>query len=139
MSKLLTVWVSEWVSDSCSVVSHSLQHHGLQNLWNSPVQNTGVGNFSLLQVFSIQRSNPGLQYCRQILYQLSHEGSLIVDGVDHIKLWKILKEMTNLPASWDRKSSCMQVKKKQLEPDMEQLVPNWERSTSRLYIVTLLI
>ena len=61
------------------------------------------------------------------------------DCVDHNKLWKILKEMTNLPASWDRKSSCMQVKKKQLEPDMEQLVPNWERSTSRLYIVTLLI
>ena len=34
----------------------------------------------------------------------------------------------------------MQVKKQQLEMDMEQqLVPNWERSTSRLYIVTLLI
>ena len=34
---------------------------------------------------------------------------------------------------------CMQVKKQQLEPDMEQQVPNQERSTSRLYIVTLLI
>ena len=33
----------------------------------------------------------------------------------------------------------MQVKKQQLELDMEQLVPNWERSTLRLYIVTLLI
>ena len=33
----------------------------------------------------------------------------------------------------------MQVKKQQLELDMEQLVPNQERSTSRLYIVTLLI
>ena len=34
----------------------------------------------------------------------------------------------------------MQVKKQQLEPDMEQrLVQNWERSTSVLYIVTLLI
>ena len=31
----------------------------------------------------------------------------------------------------------MQVKKQQLETDMEQgLVPNWERSTSRLHIVT---
>ena len=28
----------------------------------------------------------------------------------------------------------MRVKKQQLELDMEQLVPNWERSTSRLYI-----
>ena len=35
---------------------------------------------------------------------------------------------------------CMQVKKQQLELDMEQrLVPNWERSMSRLYVVTLLI
>ena len=35
---------------------------------------------------------------------------------------------------------CMQVKKQQLEPGTEQgLVENQERSTSRLYIVTLLI
>ena len=35
---------------------------------------------------------------------------------------------------------CMQVKKQQLELDMEQQTgSNWERSTSRLYIVTLLI
>ena len=42
------------------------------------------------------------------------------DWVDYKKLWKILKEMgisTTLPASWD---ICMQVKKQQLEPDMEQ-------------------
>ena len=35
---------------------------------------------------------------------------------------------------------CMQVKKQQLKPRWNnRLVPNWERSTSRLYIVTLLI
>ena len=42
------------------------------------------------------------------------------DYVDHNKLWKILKEMeylTTLPASWE---ICMQIKKPQLEPDMEQ-------------------
>ena len=34
----------------------------------------------------------------------------------------------------------MQVKKQQLEPDMNnRLVQNWERSTSRLYTVILLI
>ena len=34
----------------------------------------------------------------------------------------------------------MQVKKQQLEPDMNnRLVQNWERSTSGVYIVTLLI
>ena len=33
----------------------------------------------------------------------------------------------------------MQVKKQQLEPDMEQwIASNWQRSTSRLYIVTCL-
>ena len=34
---------------------------------------------------------------------------------------------------------CLQVKKQRLELDMEQLFPNWEKSTSRLYVVTLLI
>ena len=62
------------------------------------------------------------------------------DCVDHNKPWKILKEkripdhltclMRNLYAS----------QKQQLEMDMENtLVPKWERSTSRLYTVTLLI
>ena len=41
--------VSEWVSESCSVMSDSLQPHGIYNSWNSPVQNTRVGNLSLLQ------------------------------------------------------------------------------------------
>ena len=41
------------------------------------------------------------------------------DCVDHNKLWKILKEMDQitLRASWE---ICMQVKKQQLEVDMEQ-------------------
>ena len=62
------------------------------------------------------------------------------DCVDHNELWKILKEMeyqTTWPTSWE---ICMQVKKQQLELDMDnRLVPNRESSTSRLYIVTLLI
>ena len=42
------------------------------------------------------------------------------DCVDHNKLWKILKEMeyqTTWLASWE---TCMQVRKQQLELDMEQ-------------------
>ena len=45
------------------------------------------------------------------------------DCVDHNKLWKILQEMgisATWPASWE---ICTQVKKQQLELDME-LVPN---------------
>ena len=42
------------------------------------------------------------------------------DCVDHNKLWKILKRweyQTTWPASWE---ICMQVRKQQLELDMEQ-------------------
>ena len=42
------------------------------------------------------------------------------DCVDHNKLWKILREMgipDTWPASWE---ICMQVRKQQLELDMEQ-------------------
>ena len=53
MPKLLTVWKSL-----------------------SRVQLTGVGSLSLLQgIFPTQELNPGLLYCRQILYQLSHNRS----------------------------------------------------------------
>ena len=61
---------------SHSVMSDSLQSHGLYSQWNSPGQNTGVGRLSLLQgIFPTQGLNPGLPHCRQFLYQLSHKGS----------------------------------------------------------------
>ena len=64
-------------SESCSVLSDSLQLHGLYRPWNSPGQDTGVGSLSLLQgIFPTQGSNPGVPHCRRILYQLSHEGRL---------------------------------------------------------------
>ena len=66
----------ETESENCSVVSDSLQPHGLYSPWNSLGQNTGVGSLSLLQgIFPIQGSNPGLPCCRRILYQLSRKGS----------------------------------------------------------------
>ena len=49
------------VSESCSIMSYSLWHHGLYRPWNSPGQNTGLGSFSLLQgVFQTQGLNPRL-------------------------------------------------------------------------------
>ena len=63
-------------SESCSAISDSFQPHGLYSPWNSPGQDTGVGNLCLLQgIFPSQGSNPGLLHCRRILYQLSHKGS----------------------------------------------------------------
>ena len=55
------------------------------------------------------------------------ESTKAFDFVNHKKLWKILKEMgipDHLTCFWTWNNG---------------LVPNWERSTSRLYIVTLLI
>ena len=55
------------------------------------------------------------------------------DCVDHSKLWKILKEM-RLPDHLACLLRNLYVdQRQQLEPCMEQLVQNWERST-RLYV-----
>ena len=67
---------SENESQCCSVVSNSLQHHGLYSPWNYPGQNTGLGSLFLLQgIFPTQGWNPGLPHCWRILYQLSHKES----------------------------------------------------------------
>ena len=65
-------------ASNCSVVSDSLQSHGLQSTrllcpWDFPGQSTALGSRSLLQgIVQVQGLNPGLLHCRQILYQLSH-------------------------------------------------------------------
>ena len=52
------LWFSLAWTTTCSVVSDSLQPHGLYSLWNSPGQNTGVGSHSLLQeIFPTQVSH----------------------------------------------------------------------------------
>ena len=54
--------------------------------WNSLGQNTGVGSHSLLWgIFPTQGSNPGFPHCRQILYHLSHQGSLY--PTSHVRLF----------------------------------------------------
>ena len=65
----------DWKSERCSVVSDSLRPHGLYSPWNSSGQSIEVGSCSFLQgIFPTQGSNPGLPHCRQILYQLRHQG-----------------------------------------------------------------
>ena len=62
------------------------------------------------------------------------------DYVDHNQLWKILTEMGIPDHLTCLLETCMQIRKQQLELDMEQqMVLNRKKSTSRLYIVTLLI
>ena len=65
-------------SESHSVVSNSLQPHGLYSPWNSPGQSTGVNSHSFLQgIFPTQGSNPDLPHCRQILLPVEPPGKPI--------------------------------------------------------------
>ena len=129
-------------SESCSLMSNSLQPHGVYSLWNSPGQNTGVGSLSLLQgIFPNQGSNPGLPHCRQIHYQLNHQGSPRIlewvayhfssgssrprnrNGVSCIAggfftNWAIRE--ASLPDHLTCLLRNLQVRKQQLELDMEQ-------------------
>ena len=58
-----------------SICKASPDNH-LYSPWTSLGQNTGVGSLSLLQgIFLTQELNRGLLHCRQILYQLSYQGS----------------------------------------------------------------
>ena len=54
---------------------------------------------------------------RKNIYFCSMDYAKAFDYVDHNKLWKILKEMGIPDHSWE---TCMQVRKQQLELDMEQ-------------------
>ena len=60
--------------------------------------------------------------------------------MDHDKLWEIQKRrkyQTTSPASWE---TCMQLKKQQLEPDMEQHTGSkLGKEYIKAYTVTLLI
>ena len=72
-----------------SVMSDSLRPHGLQPTrllcpWDFPGNSTRVDCHFLLQgIFPTQRSNPGLPHCKQMLYHLSHQGSLTVILLQH--------------------------------------------------------
>ena len=76
---------------ACSVVSYSLQPHGLQPArlhcpWNSPGQNTGVGCHFLLQgIFPTWESNPSLMHLLHwwILYHCApwEAPDAIVNGI----------------------------------------------------------
>ena len=77
-------------------MSNSSRPHGLHSPWNSPGQNTGVGSLFLLQETSpTQGSNPGLSRCRQILYQLSHQGNPRISPTRYLMFY--LPSSLNIP------------------------------------------
>ena len=68
--------------------SPALQADSLLSESPGKPKNTGAGSLSLLQgIFLTQELNQGLLQCRQILYQLSYQGSL------RYKRWRMGKEL----------------------------------------------
>ena len=93
------------------------------------------------QIANIRWINEEAREFQKNIYFCFIDYAKAFDCVDHNKLWRILQEMgipDHWPASWE---ICMQVRKQQLELDMEQQTgfQIGKRSMSRLYIVTLLI
>ena len=97
---LYSLWNSQ--GQNTRVGSHSLLHGDLPNPGIKPrslslrvdslpaepqgkPKNTGVDRLSLLQgIFPTQELNQGLLHCRQILYQLNHQGSpRILEWIDY--------------------------------------------------------
>ena len=72
-------------SESRSVVSDSLQPHGLYSPWNSPGQDTGVGSLSLLQG---NLPNPGIEPRSSALQADSLPTEL--SGKPHMVLGKLI-------------------------------------------------
>ena len=71
------IHLKESESESPSVLSDSVQTHGLYSPCSSPGQNIGVGSLSFLQgIFPTWGSNPGLLHYRQIFYPLRYMEAL---------------------------------------------------------------
>ena len=72
--------VKVWVAQLCPTLFDPMDcsRPGSSIYGDSPGKNIGEGCQALLQgVFPTQRSNRGLPHCGQILYCLSHQGSLL--------------------------------------------------------------
>ena len=115
-----------------------MQAHSLTAEPEGKPRNTGVGSLSLLQgIFPIQESNQScLLHCRQILYQLSYEGSpKYAAAAKSLQscptLWPHRRQPARLPRPWDSPGKntgvgchfhlqCMKVKS---ESEVAQLCP----------------
>ena len=90
-----------------------------------PAVQTGFrkGRGTRYQIANICRIIKKAREFQKNIYFCFIDYTKVFDCVDHNKLWKILQEnssreyQTTWPASWE---TCMQVRKQQLELDMEQ-------------------
>ena len=78
----------------CNITDCSLSGSSVHG--GSPGKDTGVGCHTLLQgIFPTQGSNPGLPYCRQILYRLNYQGSPGMVAVQFISVAQLCPTLCN--------------------------------------------
>ena len=76
--------------------------------WNTPGKNTGVGSQSLLKgIFPTQESNSVLPHCRQILYHLNYQGSLLEPNKPFLAISYPLHIHMDAQEERIRSSGCM--------------------------------
>ena len=122
-------------SDAQTSLSQASTVHEHQFPYVQPEFRKGRGNRSNCQHLLDHRKAREFQ---KNIYLFFIDYSKAFDCVDKNKLWKILQEI-GIPDLPPEKCACRSRRNSQNWTWNNILVPNWERSTSMLYIVTLLI
>ena len=106
-----------WV---CPLQSHGLYSIRLLCPWDFPGKNTEEDcHFLLQRIFPTQGSYPSHLCCRQILYQLSHQGSpnRLIRDREQIGVSLVVQTVKNLPAMRETRVSS-RVREDPLEKEM---------------------
>ena len=140
-------------SNSCTIALISHPSKVMLKILQASFSNMRTVNFLMFKLVLEKAEEPDIKLStsagsskkqensRKNIYFCFNDYVKTFDCVDHSKLWKILKEM-GIP---DHLTCLLRNLYAGQEATVRTwtwnngLVPNWERSTSRLYIVTLLI
>ena len=105
-------------------ISPALQADALPAEPPGKPKNTGVGRLSFLQqIFLIQVLNQGLMHCRQILYQLSYQGSpyRTIRNTQNTGTNKEVQQGGRIQDQYAETSSILYAKSKQSENQLRKL------------------
>ena len=114
-------------------------HHFLKNNFYQGLQ-ARKGRGTRDQIANIHWITEKAREFQKNIYFCFIDYAKAFDCVDHNKLWNILSDGNSRPSNLHlEKSMCRSGSNSWNRTWNNRLVPNWERSMSRLYIVTLLI
>ena len=101
-----------------------------------PGKNTGMGCHFLLQgIIPTQGSNLGLLHCRQILYCLSHQGSLTLQMNSTKSLEKLSYPDQTLPEKLQRKETSQTHSMRPLSPQYQTKIPKPDKYITKKKII----